>query len=127
MRKRILMLDDNQDIQGSAAVFKCGRTSGYTEGEVTGINGRLPMDFAMKKAFFDKLIMVRPSPDNTGRFSEPGDSGGAVLTDDHKVVGMVIGSTPTRSVVTPIRTVLAELSFADDATGNRIGTLELYV
>src|SRR5262249_3926093 len=85
--------DDNENIQGSAAVFKCGRTSGYTEGEVTEIYGILPVDFAMKKAMFHRQIMIRCSPDNTGRFSEPGDSGSAVVTDDHKVVGMVIGST----------------------------------
>jgi hypothetical protein len=120
-------LDDNQDIQGSAAVFKCGRTSGYTEGEVTEINGRFPTDFAMKKAIFDKQLMIRPSADNTGRFSEPGDSGSAVVTDEHKVVGMVIGSTPTRSAASPIKTVLGTLSLALDAAGVPIGTLKLYI
>ena len=78
-------LDDNQNIQGSAAVFKCGRSSGYTEGLVTAIDGILPVDFAMKKAMFTRQIMIQCSPDNTGRFSEPGDSGSAVVTDDHRL------------------------------------------
>ncbi len=117
-------LDDNQNIQGSAAVFKCGRTSGYTEGEVTEINGVLPVDFAMKKAMFYKQIMVRRSADNTGRFSEAGDSGSALVTDDHKVVGMVIGSTPTTSFATPIRSILDALGSAQGAAGT-IGTLHL--
>jgi hypothetical protein len=120
-------LDDNDNIQGSAAVFKCGRTSGYTEGEVIGIDGVIPVDFAMKKAMFHRQLMVRASVDNTGRFSEPGDSGSAVVTDDHKVVGMVIGSATTISYASPIGTVLATLSLADDAAGVQIGTLELVV
>ena len=45
----------------------------------------------------------------TENISGPGDSGAPVLTEDNKLVGMVIAGTPTTTIVMPIKAILGAL------------------
>jgi hypothetical protein len=107
-------VDENTDqVIGRAEVFKVGRTTGYTEGVVTDIHAVTTLDYGFgRRAAFIEQLAVRPGPDNTGYFTQEGDSGSALVTDEHKVAGMLIGGSPERSLASPIQAVLAELEQA---------------
>lgn len=100
-------IDDT--IIGPRRVFKIGRTTGYTEGYVSGLDGVMDVDFAGGRATFDDQIIVRVTVDNTGTFSEGGDSGSALITDGHKIAGLIFAGTPERSLANPMDIVRAEL------------------
>ena len=98
------------DIQGSELVYKVGRTTGYTEGIVTGILGVATIPYAPnKKAYFTGQILVDATPDNVGPFSDRGDSGSAVLNMRNEIVGLLFAGTPNRTLVNPIEDVLDQL------------------
>jgi hypothetical protein len=83
-------------------VKKSGRTSGVTQGTVKELGAT---------AKFDEGIYV----DQIGvaRFTEGGDSGSLVVTEDVKAVGLLMGANNVHSWVNPIALVLAAL---DNAT-----------
>ncbi len=98
------------DIQGHELVYKVGRTTGYTEGIVTGILGTATIPYGTnQKAYFQNLILVDATPDNVGPFSDRGDSGSAVLNMDNEVVGLLFAGTPNRTLVNPIDLVVDQL------------------
>lgn len=109
----------------STSVFKCGRTTGYTEGVVTGVRGYFTVDFAGQKATFIDQLTIMPAADNTGPFSESGDSGSPVMNDTHKLVGLLFAGAPRISWANPIRRVLAELANTTTFAGNPMGVLTL--
>ena len=107
-------------IQGSDRVYKVGRTTGYTEGTVTNIAATAAVPYSGGTAFFAGQIAVRPTADNVGRFSDPGDSGSGVLNDRHELVGLLFAGSPERTLINPIAEVIDELR-----TAASIPTLEV--
>lgn len=103
-------VDATGSIQGSARVYKVGRTTGYTEGQVVGIAGTGPISYpGGHDAYFVDQIVVRPTQDNVGLFSDHGDSGSAVLNDRHELVGLLYAGSRRQTLVNPIARVVREL------------------
>lgn len=102
-------VDATGSLQGSARVYKVGRTTGYTEGQVVGIAGTATIPYPGGDAYFVDQIVVRPTQDNVGPFSDRGDSGSAVLNDRHELVGLLYAGTGRHTLVNPIARVVREL------------------
>jgi hypothetical protein len=103
-------IDDSGAIVGSSYVYKVGRTTGFTEGYVSELAGTHQVHFDGWTATFVNQIGVRRTVDNTGSvFSESGDSGSALLTDGHRIAGLIFAGGPRRTLANPIRSVLAEI------------------
>ena len=96
-------------VEGSPRVYKVGRTTGYTEGVVTNIAARVRIPYADGWATFVDQIVVEQTEDNVGSFSDPGDSGSAVLNDSHEVVGLLFAGSPSRTLINPIAPVVDSL------------------
>jgi hypothetical protein len=112
------------DIQGSKLVYKVGRTTGYTEGIVTGILGTSTLEYAPnKKAHFIGQILVDATPDNVGPFSDRGDSGSAVLNMSNEVVGLLFAGSRTRTLVNRIEDVLDQLRSSSGDPSLAVATL----
>jgi hypothetical protein len=95
---------------GSNNVYKVGRSSGFTEGHVTNLAAVVNVPFGAGQATFVNQIAVKPTPDNTGSFSEPGDSGSALITEKHGIAGLIFAGGPMRSLANPLDDVLTELA-----------------
>ena len=93
-----------------ARVYKVGRTTGFTEGEIYMWGVLDSLDYPGGHAYFMDQLLIRPTIDNGGPFSEPGDSGSIVLSDQHEALGLLSASSPRGTLVNPIEFVLAELS-----------------
>lgn len=94
------------------SVCKHGRTTGYTEGEITDVayDALVGMDGA-DSAKFENQIRIERSP-SYGSFAEGGDSGSLVLQKDtRKAVGLYFAGPPSGGygVANPISAVLREL------------------
>ena len=113
-------IDASGSIQGSARVYKVGRTTGYTEGEVIGIAGTSAIDYPGGTAFFVDQIVVRATADNVGPFSDRGDSGSGILNDRHELVGLLFAGSAAQTIINPIANVMAELR-----TASSIGSLQV--
>jgi hypothetical protein len=87
-------------------VQKYGRTTGYTVGEVTGINATIDVGYSAGTARFENQIVI------TGRgFSAGGDSGSLIVSKgtlmaDRRPVGLLFAGTQTTTLANPIDLVL---------------------
>jgi hypothetical protein len=87
-------------------VQKYGRTTGYTVGEISGINATLDVGYPAGTARFEGQIVI------TGRgFSAGGDSGSLIvskgtLMTDRRPVGLLFAGTTTTTLANPIDLVL---------------------
>jgi hypothetical protein len=88
------------------SVQKYGRTTGYTVGEVTGLNATIDVGYSGGTARFKDQIVI------TGNgFSAGGDSGSlivskGVLMGDRRPVGLLFAGTATTTLANPIDVVL---------------------
>jgi hypothetical protein len=95
--------DSTGAIAGSTYVYKVGRTTGYTEGYVSELAGTTQVQYGGWTATFVNQIVVTRTVDNTGSiFSEKGDSGSALLTDQHRIAGLIFAGGPRRTLANPI-------------------------
>ena len=95
---------------GSTRVFKVGRTTGYTEGEVAYVGGVTMIEYEPGDwAYFTDQIMIRATPDNVGPFSDSGDSGSAILNDRHELVGLLFAGSVHQTIANPIAEVVSQL------------------
>ena len=87
-------------------VQKYGRTTGYTHGQVSGINATIDVGYKNGKARFEGQIVI------TGNgFSAGGDSGSLIVTEglllaDRRPVGLLFAGTGTSPLANPIELVL---------------------
>lgn len=96
-------------VRGSTRVYKAGRTTGWTEGDVSALNVVSNVSYGAGVARFRNQIAITATADNSGPFSDSGDSGSGILNQDHKLVGLLFAGSKTRTLVNPIRKVLNEL------------------
>ena len=89
-------------------VTKLGRTTGSTTGTVIGINVNVRVTYDTGRARFTGQIMIEG---DSGAFSDGGDSGSMVLTDDgtNRPVGLLFAGSSTTTIANPIDVVLSEL------------------
>lgn len=100
------------EVTGTSTVYKVGRTSGYTEGIVTTVVTSVVVTYPAGKATFANCLSIKPTHDNTGRFSLGGDSGSPLLTETHQIAGMVFSGGPTRSLAVQIDDLVGQLTSA---------------
>jgi len=77
-------------------VQKTGRTTGFTTGKVTNINGTVDVNYGGGRiARFRNQII-------TTRMSAPGDSGSLVMSRDEAAVGLLFAGSSTRTIINNI-------------------------
>jgi len=113
-------LGPNGALVGSARVYKVGRTTGFTEGVVTNIAGTTLVPYQGGTAFFAGQIVIQPTADNVGPFSDRGDSGSGIVNEDHELVGLLFAGSGARTLVNPIAEVLAQLGTASGIAGLQV-------
>jgi len=95
-------------------VQKYGRTTGYTLGEVTGLNATIDVRYAVGTARFENQVVI------SGRgFSAGGDSGSLIVTKgvlmgDRRPVGLLFAGTATTTLANPIDLVLERFDIRVD-------------
>lgn len=95
-----------QDAALGMSVQKFGRTTGYTVGEISGLNATIDVGYAGGTARFEDQIVI------SGRgFSAGGDSGSLIVTKgillgDRRPVGLLFAGTATTTLANPIDLVL---------------------
>lgn len=99
-------------LTGSTRVYKAGRTTGATEGDVVAFNVLSDVEYGAGVARFGNQIAIRAGADNTGPFSDAGDSGSGILNRQHQLVALLFAGSDTRTLANPIRPVLARLGTA---------------
>lgn len=102
-------------------VKKVGRTTGFTRGVTTavGVNNlvvRMGSATAWKLARFDKQIVIKGTEEDGRPFSDNGDSGSVIFTDEGRPMGLLFaGTNGTRgnavgvTFANPLSTVLDSL------------------
>lgn len=107
-------VDANGAIRGSTRVYKVGRTTGYTEGNITGLAGVSTISYDDnsndKDAHFVDQLVIEATDDNVGPFSDRGDSGSGVENDQHELIGLLFAGNDFHTLVNPIADVISELS-----------------
>lgn len=93
-------------VTGSTRVYKAGRTTGWTEGDVTQIAVVSDVQYGAGWARFRNQLGISASPDNIGPFSKPGDSGSGILNRDQELVGLLFAGSETSTLANPIHLVL---------------------
>jgi len=89
-------------------VFKVGRTTGLTHGEVTQVSTIVgPIPYAPGPCWFQNTLVVE-GLDGT-MFSDHGDSGSAVVRSDGKIVGLLFAGNGQQTYVCDIGLVLQAL------------------
>lgn len=85
-------------------VHKSGRTTQYTEGAITYINGTIRVSYGNDgTAIFKKQIIAEGK--NEKKFSAPGDSGSLILSGTHPVALLFAGSD-SHTIGSPIQFVI---------------------
>jgi hypothetical protein len=85
------------------AVQKTGRTTGFTQGRITQIDVTTSVDYNGRMATFTDQLMA-------SGMSAGGDSGSAVLDEQHRVIGLLFAGSPRATLINPIQTVLQALN-----------------
>lgn len=84
-------------------VQKSGRTTGYTEGQITVLDTSVEVGYGSQTAIFEHQILA-------GDMSDPGDSGSLVLDMENRAVGLLFAGSNTVTVMNPISAVLQTLN-----------------
>jgi hypothetical protein len=119
-------VDSTGALQGSTRVYKVGRTTGYTEGNVTGLAGVSTISYddtsSDKDAHFVDQIVIEATQDNVGPFSASGDSGSGVENDRHEIAGLLFAGNNSHTLVNPIADVIFELRTTSSIPSLRVIT-----
>ena len=92
-------------------VFKVGRTTGLTWGEVMQVPTVVgPIPYAPGPCWFRRAIVIEGQ--NGTMFSDHGDSGSAIVRDDGKILGLLFAGNGQQTYACPIDTVLQKLKCA---------------
>jgi len=83
-------------------VQKSGRTTGYTQGQITQIDATVRVDYDGPSALFSGQLVASP-------MSQRGDSGSAVLNMENEVVGLLFAGSDAVTLINPIDAVLSAL------------------
>jgi len=94
-------------------VMKCGRTTEFTKGTISGINATVTVGYQTGSARFVDQIVITP-----GEFSAGGDSGSLIvkagLFGRGRPVGLLFAGSSTHTLANPIRDVLDRFGITVD-------------
>ena len=90
-------------------VKKCGRTTQFTRGRVTGLHATVNVGYGTSgTAIFQDQIIIQSL--NANPFSAGGDSGSLIVTDEtQQPTGLLFAGSATHTIANPIQAVLAAL------------------
>jgi hypothetical protein len=91
-------------------VYKCGRTTGFTSGslEIVGVN-RYAVRLTNGRVYqYDDLLCIKR--DGKKPFSDGGDSGALVYTQDRRGLGLIVGGSSEYSFVSPLEPCLEAMA-----------------
>jgi hypothetical protein len=93
-------------------VWKTGRTTGTTFGEITDMNvtGYRDDDWPYEQ-------QMRIASNDSDPFSEPGDSGSAVVSDDFRIAGLLWGGDDPDKNPPPFSSYASPISFVTEELG----------
>ena len=91
-------LKGTADPELGISVTKLGRTTGWTEGVIVEIDTTCLTNFGNGIGFFREVFVVQTTTPAATAFSEPGDSGSSIITDDMKLVGLLFAGSDTFDV-----------------------------
>ena len=96
------------------AVQKFGRTTGPTEGRITGLNATLDVDYRVGMVRFVGQLVI-----SGAGFSGPGDSGSLIVSKDlflgdRRPVGLLFAGSRTNTIANPIGLVLERFGVTVD-------------
>ncbi|MEL7117340.1 MAG: hypothetical protein AAGP08_17445, partial [Pseudomonadota bacterium] len=103
-------LDANGAIVGETRVYKAGRTTGWTEGNLTAIAVSSPVGYSKGTALFRNQLAITPTPDTDGPFSNKGDSGSGIIDTNNNLVGLLFAGSTSRTLANPIDLVMSALT-----------------
>jgi len=85
-------------------IRKSGRTTGYTEGQVTQVDVTADVSYGENRTvrFTDQFM--------AGAMSQPGDSGSAVLNGNNELVGLLFAGSDTSTIMNRIENVFSALN-----------------
>lgn len=90
-------------------VYKVGRTTGLTRGEVKDIATIVgPVGYDPGPCWFEQSLTIEG--DNGTMFSDKGDSGSIIVRDDEKIVGLLYAGNGSQTYACPIDLVFAALN-----------------
>ncbi len=86
------------------SVKKCGRTTGFTQGEIQQIDVTVKVQYGGGRvALFTDQLMA-------GAMSQGGDSGSAVLDDSNRLVGLLFAGSDNSTIINRIENVFTALN-----------------
>ncbi len=86
------------------AIKKCGRTTGFTQGEIQQIDVTVKVQYGGGRvALFTDQLMA-------GAMSQGGDSGSAVLDDSDRLVGLLFAGSDNSTIINRIENVFSALN-----------------
>jgi hypothetical protein len=93
-----------------STVKKYGRTTQYSEGEITGIDATVDVMYAngVTRTFYNQITITAISPYT--EFSAPGDSGSVIVDALSNVVGLLFAGSPSVTIANHIADVLSTLA-----------------
>jgi Trypsin len=90
-------------------VFKVGRTTGLTHGEVTDVATVVgPIPYDLGPCWFRRSITIEGL--NGTQFSDKGDSGSAIVRTNGELVGILYAGNGKETYACPIEAVFRELN-----------------
>lgn len=93
---------------GAVPVQKTGRTTSYTQGEITDVSFEGWIGYSTGPAWFEDQLLIEP-----GTFSDAGDSGSCILDLDEHIVGLLFAGGATHTIANPIDDVWLNLPPVD--------------
>jgi hypothetical protein len=90
-------------------VQKYGRTTGYTQGTVVGVNVTTVIGYTAGVGLFNNMIDIIPTS-SFANFGNPGDSGSLAVDMNRNPVGLLVGGGGGHVLHNPIGVVLQQLA-----------------
>ncbi|HET7603299.1 MAG TPA: hypothetical protein VFK36_09815, partial [Gemmatimonadales bacterium] len=96
-------------------VQKCGRTTGCTHGRVSAVGATISVQYEAGVATFNNQVVIT-STSKRSPFSDSGDSGSLIVTDDASAnpVALLFAGSRSSTIGNPIGAVLSALGVTID-------------
>ena len=105
-------------------VQKYGRTTGWTHGEITGVNANVMIRYDSGWAKFVDQVIIEGN--GGGSFSAGGDSGSLIVAEsDEQPVGLLFAGSSSATIANRIDLVFSELADSNNVVGTAVPGLSV--